>query len=87
MNRRLLNRFALLLPLVLWAVQSGPSAAQGNAGQAITFVVPSAAGGSPDVLSRIITNQWSQNAHRPRDCRKQAWSSRQYRHGAGDQGE
>ncbi len=65
MNRRLLNRFALLLPLVLWAVQSGPSAAQGNAGQAITFVVPSAAGGSPDVLSRIITNQWSQNAHRP----------------------
>jgi len=65
MNRRLLNRFALLLPLVMLAAQSDPAAAQGNASQPISFVVPSAAGGSPDVLSRIITNQWSLNAHRP----------------------
>ncbi|MGF6213327.1 Bug family tripartite tricarboxylate transporter substrate binding protein [Comamonas sp. 4034] len=61
MNRRHLSRLALLLPVVLLA---GAAAAQGTAGQPITFVVPSAAGGSPDVLSRIVTNQWAQNIHR-----------------------
>lgn len=65
MHRRRLLHLASLLPAVLVAGVSGPVAAQGGGSQPITFVVPSAAGGSPDVLSRIVTNQWAQNAHRP----------------------
>lgn len=65
MNRRHLFRLASSLTAVLAAGVPGLAAAQGHAGQPITFVVPSAAGGSPDVLSRIVTNQWAQQAKRP----------------------
>lgn len=64
MNRRHLFRLASSLTAVLAAGVPGLAAAQGHAGQPITFVVPSAAGGSPDVLSRIVTNQWAQQATR-----------------------
>lgn len=59
------RRHLFLLASSLAAVLAAPAMAQGSAGQPITFVVPSAAGGSPDVLSRIVTNQWAQNAQRP----------------------
>lgn len=59
------RRHLFLLASSLAAVLATPAMAQGSAGQPITFVVPSAAGGSPDVLSRIVTNQWAQNAQRP----------------------
>ena len=62
MNRRHLCRLALLLPAALIA---HAATAQTPANSPIAFVVPSAAGGSPDVLSRIVTNQWAQNAQRP----------------------
>lgn len=64
MNRR---HFCLAssLTAALAAGVPGLTAAQNSAGQPITFVVPSAAGGSPDVLSRIVTNQWAQQARRP----------------------
>lgn len=65
MNRRHLFRLASSLTAVLVAGMPGLAPAQGGNSQPITFVVPSAAGGSPDVLSRIVTNQWAQQAKRP----------------------
>lgn len=65
MNRRHLFRLSTVLASALLAGGLAPAAAQGTSNQPITFIVPSAAGGSPDVLSRIVTNQWAQNANRP----------------------
>lgn len=65
MHRRHLLRLASFLPAVLLAGASGISMAQSNGTKPISFVVPSAAGGSPDVLSRIVTNQWAESSGRP----------------------
>ena len=63
MNRRHLFRIASSCTAAL--ILCGHALAQSPAGQPITFVVRSAAGGSPDVLSRIVTNEWAQQAKRP----------------------
>lgn len=65
MNRRHLFRLASSLTAMAVAGIPGLAASQSQPVQPITFVVPSAAGGSPDVLSRIVTNQWAQQARRP----------------------
>lgn len=65
MNRRHLLRLASTFPALLLAGHATTALAQGgDAKKPITFVVPSAAGGSPDVLSRIVTNQWAENSGR-----------------------
>ncbi|NMK45051.1 tripartite tricarboxylate transporter substrate binding protein [Achromobacter sp. Bel] len=51
------NVFRTLSALALSALLIGPAAAGPYPDKPITFIVPSAAGGSPDVLSRLITTQ------------------------------
>ena len=65
MQRRQLLRLASSLSAALLLGAPGIAAAQVGDTKPVSFVVPSAAGGSPDVLSRIVTNQWSIDSGRP----------------------
>ncbi|MBB1624707.1 tripartite tricarboxylate transporter substrate binding protein [Achromobacter sp. UMC71] len=53
--------FRNLAALALTATFAGNALAAGYPDKPITFIVPSAAGGSPDVLSRLITTQLSRD--------------------------
>ncbi|CAB3720821.1 hypothetical protein LMG3458_03940 [Achromobacter deleyi] len=53
--------FRSLAALALTATFAGSALAGAYPDHPITFIVPSAAGGSPDVLSRLITTQLSKN--------------------------
>lgn len=65
MKRRIFFRLASSVAALMIAAGHGVAIAQDDSAQPITFVVPSAAGGSPDILSRIVTNKWAQQANRP----------------------
>lgn len=55
--QRTFLRHVAALALAATTLASGAQAAGTYPDKPITFIVPSAAGGSPDVLSRLITTQ------------------------------